>query len=191
MLAASSSTFGESRPESLRVSFESETSWLCRRASGGAGGVFFRIDAEGDGGSGVLPADSLSNTDSLSDSWLDRVGAGGKGLLRSVKERGLELRYTGEVIEPGVGGDCTLMVAGSSRSSTFINFPCLELGGGGFFLTANMEVKSVPTTFRSSSGSDISCDVRGDSGCVSWIASKIDCRETDDVSVLLPPSPNP
>ena len=41
----------------------------------------------------------------------------------------------------------------------------------------------------SSSGSDISCDVRGDSGCASWTASNIDCRERDDASVLLPLSP--
>lgn len=60
-----------------------------------------------------------------------------------------------------------LIVAGSSRNSTLINFPCLELGGGGFFLPIGTEVKSVPTSFRSSSGSDISCDVRGDSKCVS------------------------
>jgi hypothetical protein len=51
---------------------------------GGAGADFFRIDEDGEGGSGVLPAASLSKTDSRSDSWLARFGAGGKGLLRSV-----------------------------------------------------------------------------------------------------------
>lgn len=85
---------GDRRPVSLRVvSFESDTNWLCRLASGGAGGVLRWSDAGGEGGSGVLPADSLSNMDSLSsESWLARVGAGGRGLLRSVWERweGLE-----------------------------------------------------------------------------------------------------
>lgn len=32
--------------------------------------------------------------------------------------------------------------------------------------------------------------MRGDSGCGSCIASNIDCRDIDDASVLLPPSPN-
>jgi hypothetical protein len=97
MLIISSSTFGDNLPESLRVIFESDTSWLCRRVSGRAGGVFFLTDADGDGGSGVLPAASLSNTDSRSESWLTRLGGGGKGLLRSVwarfDSRGLELKY--------------------------------------------------------------------------------------------------
>lgn len=64
----SSSTFGESLPELLLFSLESETIWLRRRAMGGAGGVFLRIDEDGEGGSGVFPAASLSNTDSRSDS---------------------------------------------------------------------------------------------------------------------------
>lgn len=80
----SSSTFGESLPELLLFSLESEIIWLRRRAIGGTGGVFLRIDEDGEGGSGVFPAASLSNTDSLSDSWLARFGAGGSGLLRSV-----------------------------------------------------------------------------------------------------------
>jgi hypothetical protein len=96
MLELSSSTFGDKRPASLRVvSLESDTNWLWRLASGGAGGVLRRREADGEGGSGVLPADSLSNIDSRSsESWLARVGAGGRGLLRSVCERveGLELK---------------------------------------------------------------------------------------------------
>lgn len=91
-------------------------------------------------------------------------------------------------MEPGVGGDCKAFdAAPSSRSSTFINLPCLELGGGGFFLGAADGSGIRP--LLSSSGSDISCDVRGDSGNGSCTASKIDCRDIDDVSVLLPPSP--
>ena len=95
MLELSSSTFGDKRPVSFRVaSLESETSWLCRLDSGGAGGVLRRREADGEGGSGVFPAASLSKMLSLSDSWLARVGAGGRGLLRSVCERcaGLELK---------------------------------------------------------------------------------------------------
>jgi hypothetical protein len=86
ILTLSSSTLGDNLPELLllRVNFESDTSWLCLRARGGAGGVFFRIDDDGDGGSGVFPAASLSNTDSRSESWLALFGAGGRGLLRSV-----------------------------------------------------------------------------------------------------------
>jgi hypothetical protein len=89
-LGISSSTFGDSRPDPLRLSLDSETIWLCRRVSGGAGGVLRFRDEEGEGGSGVLPAASLSKTDSRSESWLVRFGAGGRGLLRSVCE--LEVR---------------------------------------------------------------------------------------------------
>jgi len=90
-------------------------------------------------------------------------------------------------MEPGVGGDCRALWVFSSRSSTFINLPCRELGGGGFFLGAAEDSDITP--LLSSSGSEISCDVRGDSGKGSCTASKIDCRDIEDVSVLLPPSP--
>lgn len=77
----------------------------------------------------------------------------------------------------------------SSFSSSFISFPYRELGGGGFFL---VEGYSDDTTLRSSSGSDISWDVRGVSAGTSCIGSNRDCRDIDDVSVLLPPpSPGP
>jgi hypothetical protein len=133
---SSSSGFRGSLADLLRFSFESDTIWLRRRAIGGAGGVFLLIDEDGDGGSGVFPAASLSKTDSRSKSWLALFGAGGSGLLRSVKE-GLE--YTGLglewfcVAETGVGG-FELFVEGSSLSSTLIIRPCLELGGGGLCL---------------------------------------------------------
>jgi hypothetical protein len=99
------------------------------------------------------------------------------------------VKYCCDVNEPGVGGDCRGFGIESSFNSTFISFPCLELGGGGFFLPAVEDKNSAVAALRSSSGSDISCDVRGDSGCGSCIASKMDCRDNDDVSVLLPPSP--
>jgi hypothetical protein len=86
MLDISSSTFGDNLPELLRLSFDSDTIRLCRLDSGGAGGAFFLREEDGDGGSGALPRDSWSNTDSRSESWLVRLGAGGSGLLRSVRE---------------------------------------------------------------------------------------------------------
>ena len=187
MLELSSSTFGDIRV----VSLESDTIWLCRLASGGAGGVLRRKEAEGEGGSGVFPAASLSNMLSLSsESWLSRAGAGGRGLLRSVCERwaGDELKNWLELLELGVGGDANGNEEGSSRSSTFMSFPCREEGGGGFLFPAVLTSAVRPR--RSSSGSEISCEVRGDSACASCIGSKIDCRDNDDVSVLLPPSPN-
>lgn len=79
----------------------------------------------------------------------------------------------------------------SSRSSTLINLPCLEFGGGGFFLAAIVPVKSVPITLLSSSGSDISCDVLGESACTSCAGSNIECFEIEEVSVLLLLSPMP
>lgn len=80
----SSSTFGDNLPTSPLVIFISDTRWECRRVSGGVGGVFRRIEPPGEGGSGALPAASRSNTDSMSNSWKARSGAGGRGLLRSV-----------------------------------------------------------------------------------------------------------
>jgi hypothetical protein len=78
----------------------------------------------------------------------------------------------------------------SSRSSTLISLPCLELGGGGFRLSEEAR-PSVPNLPRSSSGSETSWEVRGDSGCISCIGSNIDCLDADDdASVLLPPSFN-
>ena len=74
----SSSDFGDRRLVSVRVDFGSGMRCECRRLRGGAGACFFRtevegedfrrMEAEGDGGSGVFPAASLSNTDSGSES---------------------------------------------------------------------------------------------------------------------------
>lgn len=65
----------------------SETGWPWRRPAGGAGAILRRLELEGEGGSGVFPAASVSKMDSRSESWLVRDGAGGRGLLRSVVER--------------------------------------------------------------------------------------------------------
>lgn len=113
------------------------------------------------------------------------------------------------VLRPGAAG-----AAESAPSSILISLPWRELGGGGFFRAADADVDvdvgvgcSDPpappgdsgdegsNTFRRSSGcwccccccssgSDISCDVRG----VSWMASNMDWRDTELVSVLLAPS---
>lgn len=65
----SSSGFGDNLEVSGRCSFASGIFWLCLRLSGGAGGAFFLCsEPSGDGGSGVLPAASLSNIDSRSES---------------------------------------------------------------------------------------------------------------------------
>jgi hypothetical protein len=79
-----SSVFVGSLTGAGRAVLGSDTSWLCRLVSGGAGGVFRGCVEDSDAGSGVLPAASLSNIDSRSDSWLALVGAAGKGLFKSV-----------------------------------------------------------------------------------------------------------
>jgi hypothetical protein len=171
-----------------------DTNWLCRLVSGGAGGVFRICVDDGDVGSGVLPAASLSNTDSRSDSWLALVGAAGKGLFRSVGDR-TDCADSGLVEDccgPFRPGRSEVSIRGvfSSLSSTFMSLPCLELGGGGFRLSDDAR-PSVANLRRSSSGSEISWDVRGDSECISCIGSNIDCLDADeDASVLLPPSFN-
>lgn len=68
-----------------------------------------------------------------------------------------------------------------------MSFPCREFGGGGFF-RSDAERLRLGMLFRSSS--EASCDVRGDSEWLSCTLSKIECRETDEASVLLP-SVNP
>lgn len=87
--------------------------------------------------------------------------------MRSVVDLVGEVKYVCAVSASafvlGVFGECTITVVGSSRNSTFISLPCLELGGGGFFRALKEEVRSAPPIFLSSSGSDISCDVRRDS----------------------------
>jgi hypothetical protein len=83
-LIPSSSIFVGSLTDAGRAALGSGTSWLCRLVSGGAGGVFRGCVEDGDAGSGVLPAASLSNIDSRSDSWLALMGAAGKGLFKSV-----------------------------------------------------------------------------------------------------------
>jgi hypothetical protein len=77
----------ERRFEGSWGTLDSETGWPWRRPAGGAGAILRRVEVDGDGGSGVFPAASVSKMDSRSESWLVREGAGGRGLLRSVVER--------------------------------------------------------------------------------------------------------
>jgi hypothetical protein len=185
-----SSTRGDSLPELLRVSFESDTSWLCLLESGGAGGVFRLNDCGGDGdsGSGVFPAASLSKIDSpRSESWLVRDGAGGKGLFKS-RGVGDGLEGNDERCDSLECEDVGRVSESSSLpwslSSSLMSFPCLWLGGAGFFF--NVATLSVSLSLSSS---EISWDVRGDSGCGSCIGSNMDCRDIDEVSVLPPDGP--
>jgi len=115
--------------------------------------------------------------------------------LRSVWEREgeepEEPKYCCDIPGPE-DSDSEAFVVGSSLNSTLISLPCLELGGGGFFLDEVDDTwNSVVNPRRSSSGSDTSCEVRGDSECASCTGSKIDCLDMEEVSVLLPPSPKP
>jgi len=72
-----------------------------------------------------------------------------------------------------------------------MSLPWRELGGGGFFLSVEVvcrvlacDLCNSPRRSSSPSASDISCDVRG---VVSGTAtvSNMDCRDTDEASVML------
>ena len=64
------------------------------------------------------------------------------------------------------------------------SFPWRCFGVGGGFLLA-LFASELDLMLSSSSDSGVSTDVCGDSSCVSCGCSKIDCRDTEDVSVLL------
>lgn len=70
-------------------------------------------------------------------------------------------------------------------------FPCLCLGGGGGPSASGLEVVGPikdTCSLSSSSSSEMDCwskDVLGDSMRKSWAGSNRDCRDTEDVSVLL------
>lgn len=106
-----------------------------------------------------------------------------------------------EDARPGGGGDVPAgppevrrsSAAGLSFSfnSTLISLPCLVAGGGGGFLRAGgfgwVVVDTGPRLCSSPSGSEISCEVRGVS--CRWGVSNKECRDIDEASVTLPPSP--
>jgi hypothetical protein len=73
-----------------------------------------------------------------------------------------------------------------------MSFPCLELGGGGFFLGVGVITAEGSKSFSSSSSAwDKSSEVRGVSCCTiggaegSCKGSNIDCRDIDEASVEL------
>lgn len=83
--------------------------------------------------SGTFPAASRSNGLSRSSSPGDLTGGGGRGLLTS---EGCSENGEAKTRESRAEEDAGLGVPGvpdlsSPLSSTLINFPCLELGGGG------------------------------------------------------------
>lgn len=143
--------------------------------------------------SGTLPAASLSNMLSLG-SCSDRAGGAGSGLLTSVGLREA-LRPDDVSANPPEVRRSNTCGRSCPTGPTLIDFPCLVAGGGGgnFFrepdcLGGGELISPRFSSSPSGSGSEISCDVRGDSS--EWLLfSKMDCRDTDEASVMLPPSP--
>lgn len=147
--------------------------------------------------SGSFPAASRSKGESRSSSSDGRVGGRGRGLLTSEAEGGdkdctLDFRpwreVSIEIEDPGLRPSRIVFL--SAPRSSFMSFPCLELGGGGFFrpdVVCTGASGDEGTTVRRSSDSsvsDISWDVRG----VSAMTSATDCRDTELASVILAPS---
>lgn len=106
------------------------------------------------------------------------TGVGGSGLFVSE----LSVRLIG-------GGGVGSVAAKLSKDTVcgclcVTSFPCRCLGaGGGFFLP--FFTSETSPMLSSSSESAISTDVRGESAWDSCMGSNSDCRETEDVSVLL------
>ena len=152
--------------------------------------------------SGTLPAASRSNTLSVSCSWGDLSGAAGSGLFTSDGVGGLCLDGDdSEVVAAlGVGLDTGGLAPPSGPFASppvagLINFPCRELGGGGFFFTilgagcrVGFELLTNPRRSSSASRAETSADVRGVS-CTVCNISEMECRELEDVSAVLAPSP--
>lgn len=116
--------------------------------------------------------------------WRDcgaATGVGGSGFC--ISELSVRLIAGGE-------GACAGSVAAKLSKDTVCgclgatSFPCRCLGaGGGFFLP--FFTSDTSPILSSSSDPAISTDVRGESACVSCGGSNSDCREIDEVSVLL------
>jgi hypothetical protein len=110
--------------------------------------------------------------------WGDTTGVGGRGLLTSELSLG---RVTG-----GTGGSEAEKLSKDTvcgcLAVTSLPWRCFGAGGGFFlpFLTSDTS-----PILSSSSDSAISNDVLGDSGCVCCDDSNNDCRDIDEVSVLL------
>ena len=162
-------------------------SWLCLRARGTGGGALFCVEGVSDwpefpeeplgldSRGGRASSDVGSETISAGGERID--GVGGRGLFRSES-----------VLFRGRGEEVASVAANSENDTVcgvldVTSFPCRCFGaGGGFFFSTFLTSVTSPTV--SSSEEAISYDVRGVSTCVSETGS-IDCREIEDVSVLL------
>lgn len=118
--------------------------------------------------SGTLPAASLSNMLSLG-SYSDGAGGSGSGLLTSVGLRET-LRPDDVSANPPEARRSNACDRSCPTGPTLIDLPCLVAGGGGgsFFrelgcLGGGELISPRCSSSPSGSGSDISCDVRGDS----------------------------
>lgn len=108
----------------------------------------------------------------------DVTGGAGSGLFRS--EFVLVLK-TGEEATSSDAEKSEKETVCGARAET--GFPCLCFGGGGFFFSGFFKSATKPTL--SSSEAAISYDVRGDSASDSWTGSNTDCRDVEDVLLLL------
>lgn len=119
-------------------------------------------------------------------SWVERcsgggdsTGVGGSGLFASDVFRDL---VTGE----GAASVAVKLSNGTvcgCRGDTSLPWRCVGAGGGFLFDLVFCGVRPGPS---SSSERAISYEVLGDSSGTSCADSSMDCRDTDDVSVLLP-----
>jgi hypothetical protein len=106
------------------------------------------------------------------------MGMGGSRLLTPELSRD-------RVIGDGGGCDTEKLSKGTvcgCRGETSLPWRCFGAGGGFFLPFFTSDTRPM---LSSSSDSAISKDVRGDSVCVWCDCSNSDCRDTDEVSVLL------
>lgn len=136
-------------------------------------------------GSEILPVASRSKRFSVSSCFECCCGVGGSGLWTS---NGVD----GSGVDGEASGDRVGILELSNLClSNLINFPCRELGGGGFFrsVIGDCAFKRAfaigPWRSSSSSGSDISCEVRGVSWAETCTGSKTDWRDAEEVSAKL------
>jgi hypothetical protein len=109
---------------------------------------------------------------------VETIGVGGSGLLTS--ELSLD-----RVMGDGEGSDTEKLSNETVCGCLCVtSLPCRCFGAGGGFLLLFLPSETSPVC-SSSSDSAISYDVRGDSGCAACGGSDIDCRDIDEVSVLL------
>jgi hypothetical protein len=162
-------------------------SWDCLLAIGTGGGIFFWREGVSEWFDDPLARVSRGGGSSRVLSWEstcvdgERMGGSGSGLF-TFRSEPVRVRDAGE----GVGS----VALKSSKETTcgvrdVTGLPCRCRGGGGFFFSFSGFFTSSRGPTLSSSDAAISSDVCGDSSCGSWTGSKMDCRDIDEVSVLL------